>query len=95
MFGRSATFQIKSDKRDQFANQVEFVRDKLKPLDGMIQCCVAWDENGAGMTMVLYDSEASADAAMPTVQSIWADLADYIEGPPSLTNYPNAHQLSE
>jgi hypothetical protein len=45
------------------------------------------------MTMVVYDTQASADAALPTVQSIWAGLADCLEGPPKLTNYPTAHKL--
>jgi hypothetical protein len=26
-------------------------------------------------------AQASADAALPTIQSIWAKLADYLEGP--------------
>lgn len=94
MFGRSAKFQIKSDKLDQFETQIPNFRDRLKSLGGLIDCFVAWDENGAGMTMVVYDTQASADAALPTVQSIWTELADYIEAPPTLTSYPNAHRVA-
>lgn len=95
MFGRSATFQLQSGKLNEFESRIPEVRDRLKSLDGLIDCYIAWDENGAGLTMVVYDTKDSADAALPTVQSIWEELADYLEGPPALTNYPSAHKLSE
>jgi hypothetical protein len=94
MFGRSATFQFKSDKLNEIETRIPGVRDRLKSLGGLIDCYIAWDKNGAGVTMVVYDTQASADAALPTVQSIWAELADYLEGPPTLTSYPNMHRLS-
>ena len=94
MFGRCASFQLKPDKMDEFETRIPGVRDRLKSLSGLGDCYVAWDQNGAGVTMVAYDTQASADAAIPTVQSIWAELADLLEGPPTLTNYPNMHRLA-
>jgi hypothetical protein len=95
MFGRSAKFQFKSDKLNEVGTKIPGVRDKLNSLGGLIDCYLAWDANGAGITMVIYDTQASADAALPTIQSIWAELADYLEGPPILTSYANTHKLFE
>jgi len=95
MFGRSARFQFKADKVSEVETRLPGVRDRLKSLNGLIDCYIAWDENGAGETMVVYDTQASADAVMPTVQSIWAELADYLEGPPTLTKYSNTHKMTD
>ena len=94
MFGRSAKFQFKSSKLNEIETRIPEVRDRLKSLGGLIDCYIAWDANGSGLTMVVYDTRASADAALATIQSIWADLADYLDGPPTLTSYPHTHKLS-
>ena len=49
-----------------------------------------WNDDGTGVAIAVYDSEASANAAVPQIQEIWGVLADLLVAPPEIVSYAHA-----
>ena len=94
MYARVTTFQIKPDRLDDMVAAVDAVRGQIARVAGIQSVHGAWRADGSGVTVAIYDSQASAEAAAATIQSIWGGLAEFLAAPPNAEAYDQVEKLA-
>ncbi len=64
------------------------MRDQMKDIAGIQSIEIVEVDAGEAVGMAKYDSQSSADAAVPTVQQIMGGMAQFFTGPPELKDGP-------
>ena len=82
MYARLTQIQIDPARLADMRAAMPGVGDRLKPVPGLIECKVCWDEQGQGLVFALYRSAAHAEAAADTVRGVWGGLAHMLQAPP-------------
>ena len=82
MYFRVTTYGFDSARFDEFLAMADTFRDELISIDGLesVHSCVG--DEGQGMIVSRYTSEAAADAAQPQIQAIMGRMA------PMMTSMP-------
>jgi len=88
MHARLTKFQ--SNDIDAMVAMIPDIKGKLAAIPGMVRSQVAWNADGSGASMTLYDSAASAEAAVPMIQEIWGSMAQYLAAPPETSGFEAA-----
>ena len=94
MFARVTTYQGKTDSVGEMESRLDGIASQVSAIPGVANVHTLWNDDGSGMTVAIYDSEAAATAAATTIQGIWGGLADLLAGPPSAATYSSVHKLA-
>lgn len=94
MYARVTTYQCDPARLDEMGDRIEELKAQVKAVAGLVAVYTAWRDDGNGVTTAIYESQAAAEAAVPQVQAIWADLADFLTGPPNAEGYDNVEHLT-
>ena len=92
MFGRITKFQSDPARLDEMVAKIPHIRAATSAIEGSVANWAMWNEDGSGVAIAVYESEAAADAATAQIQAIWGGLADYLTAPPEVTNYAHAEK---
>lgn len=91
MHARISAFQ--SNDIDAMAAMIPEISEKLAAIPGMVRSQVAWNADGSGITMTIYENAAAAEAAGSMIQEIWGGLAQYLSAPPEISDYSSASTM--
>jgi hypothetical protein len=75
--------------------RIPAIREKLKEIEGGVANYAMWNDDGTGVAIAIYESEAAATAAGPHIQTIWGGLADLLIAPPEIVSYAHAENTRE
>ena len=90
MYGRITHFKSDPTRLDEMVGRIPAIREQLRAIEGGVANYAMWNDDGTGVAIAVYDSEASANAAVPHIQSIWGGLADLLVAPPEIVSYAHA-----
>ena len=91
MFTRITTWH--GNDTDTVRSSVEAKREQIMSVPGIVSCHVAWNEDGSGVTVAVYASEAAAKASTAQIQAIWSDLASLFTTPPKTVTFSDAIEM--
>ena len=95
MFARTTQFKLKSGMLEAVTSEFPNIRAQTSQIEGGICNYAMWNEDGAGMTVAIYESAAAAEAAGPKIAAIWGGLADYLAEPPVFSSFTTAANMRE
>lgn len=73
--------------------QLDEMEAKIKEIPGINGAQMIWTDDGCGVTIATYPSEAVADRAAGQVQTIWAAVASLLTEPPQIKSYSNVRSI--
>lgn len=94
MFARITHYTFNTDKTDEMVARMEEIKPRVKAVAGAKSVQTCWRDDGTGVTIAIYESQAAADAAVPQVQKIWGELAEFLTSPPKMEGYQNVENLT-
>ena len=85
MYYRVTTYGFDAARFDEFMAMADTFRDELNAIDGleMVHSCVV--DEGQGMIISRYASEAAAQDAQPQIQAILGRMAPFMTSAPEVT----------
>jgi len=85
MYYRVTTYGFDAARFDEFMAMADTFRDELNAIDGleMVHSCVV--DEGQGMIISRYSSEAAAQDAQPQIQAILGRMAPFMTSAPEIT----------
>jgi quinol monooxygenase YgiN len=90
MFIRVTQWEISPENTEAAKAVVtEKVLPRAKQIPGLIEFIDALDDDGKGLAIAVYEDKAAAEAAVPTVKEIWAEVADMLTSGPEVKAYEN------
>ncbi|MBE0626920.1 MAG: hypothetical protein IH606_19130 [Burkholderiales bacterium] len=94
MYLRVSTTQADPSKTDAAVKELnDSVRNELKKVQGLAACYSAWNEDGSGVTVAIYESREQAEGAADHVRAIWSTMGSMLTAPPSIKEYENVIDL--
>ena len=94
MYARVTQYQLDPNREAEAVAQIERVGSRLKAIPGIVSAYSSWrSEDGHGVSVGIYESQAAADAAAPEVQRILSELAPLMTAPPSVEVFENVRDL--
>lgn len=94
MYARLTSYRCDPARLDELTATLEGIRADIKAISGLVDVYSVWRGDGQGVTVAIYDSQASAEAAAEQVAGIWSKVADLLVGAPNPQTYENVEQLT-
>ena len=94
MFARVTTYKADPQKLEEMAAEIEGLKPQIKSIPGVVDIFSAWQSNGDGMSMAIYESQTAAEASASQVKAIWAGLSEYLIAAPEISTYENVKHLT-
>ncbi len=94
MYARITTYQCGPSRLDEMTAKFDEIRAQVNAISGVVDVYTAWRADGNGVTTAIYESQDAADAAASQVQAIWAGLAVFLTGTPSVETYENVDHIT-
>ena len=82
MFARVTRYHFEPARLDEFVGKLDGIKAQVAEISGLVDAYSAWREDGHGVTVAIYESQAEAAAAIPHVQAIWSGLAGLLTSEP-------------
>lgn len=79
MYYRMSTYKIRRGKEDELFEIADRLRPELKALPGIKNVHAVKLSDDTYMTVAIYDSSDSAEAAAETAKGIWGQMANCID----------------
>ncbi len=95
MYARVTTYRCDPSRLDEMTAKLDEIKTQVNAISGMVDVYTAWRPDGNGVTAAIYESQGAAEAAASQVQEIWASLADYLTGAPSVETYVNVMHITD
>ncbi len=93
MHARVTRFQCDAARLDEMVAMIPAVREQVSAISGGTANWAVWNDDGSGMAIAIYESEAAAAAAQPQIQQVWAGLAQLLTAPPEVMAFSNAENM--
>ena len=93
MYIRITTFSYDPDREDELIAIADAARDEMKDIEGLQSIRGVRVTDGKFVVGASYDTEESASAAMPKIQSILGKLAAVLTAPPEMQEGPVIWEL--
>jgi hypothetical protein len=94
MYARVTTFKVDPARLPELSAKIKEMGPRAKALPGMVDAYAAWRGDGQGVVVAIYQSKASADAAVARIQALWGDLAGLLSGAPKTDAYEDAAHIT-
>ena len=88
MYYRVTTFSFNPDREDDMLAVANAAADEMKAIAGLQSATIVRVGDGKTITIGAYDTEESAAAAQPKIQSILGRLGDMLTAPPEVQEGP-------
>ena len=93
MYIRITTMSYDPDREGEFIAIADAARDEMKGIEGLQSIRTVRVADGKLVVGASYDTEKSANAAMPKIQEILAKLAAVLTAPPEMQEGPVIWEL--
>ena len=93
MYIRITSFSYDPEREDEFIAIADAARDEMKAIEGLQTIRGIRVADGKLIIGAAYDTEASANAAMPKIQGILGKLAAILNAPPEMQDGPVIWEL--
>ena len=93
MYMRTVTFKIDPASIPQFIADGQPLKERAQAMPGMITQYIGLSDDGTVLSVAIWESEAAANAAMPTVKTLWGALARHMRSEPQYTVYGTAEKV--
>ena len=93
MYMRITTMSYVPDREGEFMAIADAARDEMKGIEGLQTIRGIRVADGKLIIGAAYDTEASANAAMPQIQGILGKLAAVLNAPPEMQEGPIIWEL--
>ena len=87
MYTRVTTYSVDPSKVDEATAGMEDIKKKIQSISGLQVCISSMQSSGRGVVTAVYDSQESADAALPVVREVWSNFGDLLLGAPDSEGY--------
>lgn len=87
MYIRLTTFN--ANDMDALVAKVEGMRDEFKSIPGLNSLRSYMNEDGSGIVIAVYDTQAAAEAGAAFSQAIWGKLASLLTALPETKMFAN------
>ena len=94
MVARVTTFTAIPDKIPEIVAALDDIRSQMAGVSGLVTSYTVWGEDGQGVVFTVYEDTASAEAAQPTVRSVWRGIADYFAAGPDAREFSTAEKIA-
>jgi hypothetical protein len=93
MYARVTTFQSDPSRIDEMNEIRNSIKSQLANVAGLSVAFAAWNDDGAGSVMAVYDSQEAAEAAAEQIASLWGQLGEVLTEPPTAVGYTNVDNM--
>lgn len=93
MFARVTTYKVKPGSEEALLEKVEGVRRRLADLDGLLSSHSLWKEDGRGLVVGIWESEAAMQNGAAKVRASWESLAEHLDGALEIETYENVEVM--
>ena len=93
MYMRITTMSYDPDREGEFMAIADAARDEMKGIEGLQSNRTVWVSDGKLIICAAYNTEASANAAMPKSQGILGNLAAVLTAPAEVQESPVIWEL--
>ena len=84
MYYRINTISFDASRKDEFMAYADTMRSEMKTIAGVQSIRLIETGEGEATGVAIYDSEASAEEALPQIQKIMGGMAPFFTAPPEL-----------
>ena len=88
MYYRINTISFDASRKDEFIAYADTMRSEMKTIAGVQSIRLIETGEGEATGVAIYDSEASAEEALPQIQKIMGGMAPFFTAPPELKRVP-------
>ena len=93
MYARVTTFKSDPSKIDEMNDIRDSIKGQLANVAGLSVAYVAWNDDGGGSVMAVYESQDAAEAAQDQVASLWGQMSEVLTEPPTAVGYTNVDNM--
>ena len=93
MYMRITTMSYDPDREGEFMAIADAARDEMNGIEGLQTIRTVRVADGKAVVGAAYDTEGSASAAMPKIQTILGKLAAVLNAPPEMQEGPVIWEL--
>jgi hypothetical protein len=83
-------FKGDAARLQEMVDRIPAISARVREIEGGIANWAMWNDDGTGVAIAVYESEAAANAATAKIQEIWGGLADLLVAPPEIVSYTHA-----
>jgi hypothetical protein len=94
MYARVTRFRANPEKFLEMEVKLEDVKVQLSRISGVITSYTMWNDDGGGVTFVIYESAEAAKIAQPVVLHIWKGLMGMLVKQPEPLSFSTVYQLA-
>ena len=94
MYARVTRFRANPEKFLEMEVKLEDVKVQLSRISGVIASYTMWNDDGGGVTFVVYESAEAAKIAQPVVLHIWKGLMGILIKQPEPLSFSTVHHLA-
>jgi hypothetical protein len=94
MYVRVTAFEIDPSRLSELSGKIAKMAPIARSLPGVADIYVAWRDDGHGVVVAAYDSEAAARKAVGRLQAVWGELAGLLRSPPRTDAYGTVEHVS-
>ena len=87
MYARVTNFQCDPARLDEMDSIREDIRGHLGGIDGLMSVNAAWNDDGTGTVMAIYESAEAAQAAADSIAELWGKMATVMTAAPEAVGY--------
>ncbi|MDX1489166.1 MAG: hypothetical protein R3268_13235 [Acidiferrobacterales bacterium] len=87
MYARVTRYQCDPARLDQWNVKLGAIKQELDKISGVVDIQIGWRRDGTAVAFQVFDSQETADAAIPQVQAIWSSLANFLVDAPSAETF--------
>ena len=84
MYYRINTISFDASRKDEFMAYADTMRSEMKTIAGVQSIHLIETGEGEATGVAIYDSETSAEEALPQIQKIMGGMAQFFTAPPEL-----------
>jgi len=93
MYVRVTAFEVDPSRLPNLAETIAKIAPIAKALPGVVDIYVAWRDDGRGVVVASYDSEAAARKAIARLQAVWGELATLLKTPPRTDSFDHVEHV--
>ncbi len=94
MYARVTQYQIDPSREAEVVAKLDALSAQIKAVPGIVSAHSSWrSDDGHGVTIAIYESQAAAEAAADFVKGLWSELAPFMTAPPTPNVYENVQNL--
>ena len=93
MFARVTKYQADPSRIHEMEAVLDGLKDQIQKISGAVAIYNVWRADGQGVVTAICNSQAAADAAADTIQSVWGSVSEMLQGSLATETYDHVAQI--